>query len=492
MTRRHREVLVAVTAGYLLVQISSLPVAIALPTLSEQFGASIEDVALMVVIYLLMLGSFVMIAARLGDRIGHEPVFFFGVIVLAAASGLVAISTDLWQVLAFRAIAGLGSAMIMGNANAILAGAFPPGKRGRAFAVPIIGARLGTLTGLAIFGLMLQFVGWRPVFLTFVPLGLAALVLTLPLLSRARNESPVGRSKEAAKGGIDWLGGALLAAGAIVLILSGSHLHGGEESFISEDGLTYHLPMHIAALLILVTFVFVERSVRNPVVDMRHFKVGAFSLSLTTNVTYHASMLATFTLVPILVEEGFGREPLWVTVVLLPSQTLGLFMPMVAGWVYDKHRPMWLRPATMASIAGGFLALGMVAPHVGFWALPLLMLPIAIGTNMFNPINNATIMNSLPTKHRGAASGMLETTRELGHAIGATAAAGVLALALPAALGLLSDAEVRSAYLGGFRTATLMVVFVLLFGAVLASIKRPGADDPKARKGKHAVVKPRA
>jgi MFS family permease len=126
----------------------------------------------------------------------------------------------------------------------------------------------------------------------------------------------------------------------------------------------------------------------------------------------------------------------------------------------------------MVSIAGGFVALGMSAPHIEFWVLPLLMLPIALGTNMFNPVNNATIMNALPTEHRGTASGMLETTRELGHALGATAAAGVLTLVLPATLSLLSDAEVRSAYKDGFQMAALMVVFVLVFGAIVASIRR--------------------
>ncbi len=463
--------LIAVTVGYLLVQLSSLPVAISLPTLAEQFGTSISDVALMIVVYLVMLGAFVLLAARLGDRVGHAPVFFFGIVALTAASGFIALSRDLWQVVAFRAVAGLGSAMIMGNANAILTEAFPSRKRGRAFAVPIIGARLGTLTGLGVFGLMLQYVGWQPIFLAFVPLGLIALVLSFPLLTRSRAERNATSNPVANGIGIDWLGGALLAGGAIVFILSGSHLHGGDESFTSFDGISYHVPMMVAAALILATFVFVERKVRHPVVDMGHFRVGAFSLSLTTNVTYHASMLATFTLVPILVEEGFGKEPLWVIVVLLPSQTLGLFMPMIAGWIYDKYQPDWLRPVTMASIALGFVALGMSAPHVEYWALPLLMLPIAIGTNMFNPVNNATIMNALPTEHRGVASGMLETTRELGHALGATAAAGVLTLALPATFSLLSEAEVRSSYMDGFQMAALMVVFVLLFGATLASIR---------------------
>jgi glycerol uptake facilitator-like aquaporin len=81
-------------------------------------------------------------------------------------------------------------------------------------------------------------------------------------------------------------------------------------------------------------------------------------------------------------------------------------------------------------------------------------------------------MNSLPTEHRGVASGMLETSREIGHALGATAAAGVLTLVLPATLSLLSDEEKQSSYMEGFQVAVLVVVFVLLFGAALASIRR--------------------
>ena len=114
---------------------------------------------------------------------------------------------------------------------------------------------------------------------------------------------------------------------------------------------------------------------------------------------------------------------------------------------------------------------GLLTPHVPFWTLPLIMLPIAVGTNMFNPVNNATIMNSLSLEHRGAASGMLETTRELGHALGATAAAGALALALPASIEALSGVSAQSYFLSGFRVSSLMVVLVLLFGAAIALLQ---------------------
>ncbi len=466
-SRSRKETLLALTAAYMLVQLSSLPVAIALPTLAKAFDTGVDDAAWIVIIYLMMLGAFVLLGARMGDRYGHARVFFLGIILSTAGSGMIALSQELWHIVAWRAVAGLGSAMVMGNANAILAANFGPNERGRAFAVPIIGARFGTLIGLAFFGVMLQFVSWQMVFLSFVPLGLLSIVACIPMV---RSQATVKSERD--DGPIDWLGGVLLVAAGVVLVLSGSHLHSGEESYVSSDALSYHLPMHFLFILMLGVFFLVERKVSNPIVDVRHFKEGPFSLSLATNVTYHFSMLATMTLVPILVEEGFGMAPLYVTVVLLPSQTLGLFMPMVAGWVYDRYQPRLMRPIMLIVIAGGFLVLSFAASQIPFWALPLLMIPISVGTNMFNPINNATVMNSLPLQHRGVASGMMETTREMGHALGATTAAAMLALALPTGVSLLSEASAQGFYIQGFQLSSLMVVFVLCFGALLAFFHR--------------------
>ena len=477
-SRGRRETLLALTAAYMLVQLSSLPVAIALPTIADAFDTGVDDAAWIVIIYLMMLGAFVLLGARMGDRFGHARIFFIGIVLSTVGSGLIALSQELWHIVGWRAIAGLGSAMVMGNANAILAANFAPNERGRAFAVPIIGARFGTLIGLAFFGVLLQFLSWQLVFLTFVPLGVLSIFASLPMVRSQASLATTDRDT----GPVDWLGGILLVAAGVVLVLSGSHLHGGEESYVSNDALSYHLPMHLLFIVMLVVFFIVERRMSNPIVDVRHFKSAPFSLSLATNVTYHFSMLATMTLVPVLVEEGFGMPPLYVTIVLLPSQTLGLFMPMVAGWVYDRYRPPLLRPIMMIVIAGGFLALSFTASRIPFWALPLMMIPISVGTNMFNPINNATVMNSLPLRHRGVASGMMETTREMGHALGATTAAAMLALALPAGISLLSDSTSQGFYVQGFQLSSLMVVFVLCFGAMLAFFHRaPALSDPPPR-----------
>ena len=111
---------------------------------------------------------------------------------------------------------------------------------------------------------------------------------------------------------------------------------------------------------------------------------------------------------------------------------------------------------------------GLSVTHVSVWIMPIILIPISIGTNMFNPVNNATVMNSLSARHRGVASGLLETTRELGHAFGATAAAAALALVVPATVNLLPEEASQKFFLQGFQTASIVVVFTLMIGAILA------------------------
>lgn len=484
-TAEKRAVLIALSSAYMLVQLSSLPVALSLPTLARYFETGIDDAAWLVVIYLLMLGSFVMLAARLGDRYGHARVFFIGLVLSTAGSILISLSgsafspfrllgisamfnlSGLFEVVFWRGVTGLGSAMIMGNANAILAAAFPVQERGRAFSIPIVGARFGTLVGLALFAVFLQYLSWRFVFLTFVPMGMLAILASVPMMRMLRHEKPM------ITGPVDITGGMLLVATSVVFLLAGAHLHGGEETYISEQGLLYHGGMYLAAFLLLVVFILVERRMRNPIVEVEHFKHKYFSLSLVSNVTFHFSMLATMTLVPILVEEGFGKGPIWVPLVLLPNQIIGLVMTFMAGWIYDRYQPRLLRPASMVAIAFGFVLLGLFAGSVPIWGIPLLMLPISFGTSLFNPVNNAMIMSSLALKHRGFASGMLETTRELGHALGSTVSATVLAMVLPVGIGALVLQDSMQYYFDGFQTAAMMVVITMLTGGVITYFHKP-------------------
>ncbi len=470
-----RRVLLALASTYMLVQVASFPVALSIPSIAEYFDVSIATASWIVVAELLALGSSVFLAAKLGDKYGHNRIFFMGVLVTTLGAGLAGFSQSLTELVIFRAIQGLGAALITGNSNAILAANFPPEKRAKAFALPITGARIGTFLGLIVFAIFLQFVSWRLIFYSFIPLGAIALFASWPMLKHGLRERP------AAKIPLDFVGALIFVSTVGVLIASGMHLHEGEESFTSSDALGYHLPMHLLFFALAGLFVVLQTRSQNPFMDFNLFRYKHFTMAIFSNTTFHFSMLAITTLVPVLVERGFGLGPLFVLYVLLPHQSVGLVVPIVAGWYYDRYQPRLMRPISMILIALGIFLMGTFSSSVPFWLIPLLLAPTSIGSSIFNTINNALIMNSLPNEHRGFASGMIETTRQIGHTLGATVAASALGLALPATLVFLTASESQDYYIRGLQFSAFTVVSFILVGAFVSFYHRPILYPQSAR-----------
>lgn len=488
--RQRRETMIALASTQMLVQLSSMPIAMTIPSVARHFDVEVSQAAWMIIIRLLMLGSTVFLAARMGEKFGHVRVFLLGAIVMIVGSVLSSVALSLNQLILWSGVVGVGGAMITANSNALLAIVFTPEERGRAFSVPVVSARIGTLVGLVVFGVFLQFfsaqLGWRLVFLTSLPIGLLALKTGYPLLKYQAQQF----TEQVGNISINYVGAVLMVVTLGAFVLSGLHIHEGAEAFTTPEALGYHLPMHLLFLALLGLFIVVQARSSNPFVDFRYFKKKYFSTALYSNTTFHFSMLAVTTLIPIMVENGLGKPPIFVTMVLIPNQLLGLFLPTLAGWVYDRYNPRWLRPGALASIALGFLLVGIFSTQVAVWGIPLLMLPTYIGANLFNTANNALVMNTLP-ENRSFASGMLETTRQMGHTLGATVGATVLGLALPVTIAFLPLGESQSLYREGFRFAALAVVLTIMSGSLVAVFQKM-PETMVRRAAPEAVPQPQA
>ncbi len=478
---RRRATLIGIGSTQLLVQLSSMPVALTIPTVARYFDVEVSQAAWMVVIRLLMLGSTVFLAARLGQKYGHVRVYFIGAIIMCVASVMSAAALSLNQLILWSGLVGLGGAMVTANSNAILAAVFDSGERGRAFAIPVVAARFGTLIGLVLFGIFLQYFSWRLVFLTSLPIGVLAIRNSYQLLKYQFQQA----ASEAKTIKIQYTGAILMVATLGVFILSGLHIHEGAEAFTTPEALSYHVPMHLLFLAMLTIFVVVQLRSSEPFVDFRYFKEKYFSTALFSNTTFHLSMLAVTTLIPIMVENGLGQPPVVVTLILLPNQLMGLVLPPLAGWVHDRYNPPWLRPGSLMMIAAGFLLIGFFGGAVPIWGLPILMLPTFLGSNLFNTANNAVVMNTLP-QNRSFASGMLETTRQMGHTIGVTIGATVLGLAIPVTIDLMSASESQALYREGFRYSALAVVGIMVSGSIVAMFQKVTESAPQPRSAEPA------
>ena len=474
-SKPRRDTLFALAFGHLLVQSTFIPITLTIPSISTHFGVDIDDASWSVIIRLLVLGSTVFLAARMGEKYGHIECFFAGLVLMTVANLMAATSQSLLQLVIWSGSGGLGAALVTANGNAMLAMAFNANERGRAFAVPVTASRIGTLIGVGLYGVFLNFFNWRLVFVFAVIMGVLALWFTYPML-KYRALQALDRARGIK---INYLSAGLLVAALAVFVLSGSHLHEGTESFTSPEALDYHIPMHLLALGLAGLFFVIQIRSREPFLDFGYFKRKYFSMALFSNTTFHLSMLTIFTLVPIVVEHGLGYTPIVVSMILLCHQSFGLWVPPIAGIIYDRYNPRWLGTASLLLVASGITLLALFAARVPIWGLPLLLLPASLGTALFISPYNALVMNTLP-ENRSFASGMLETTRQMGHTVGTTLAAMVLGLSLPAAVEFLPALEAQPYYQQGFRMAALIVVWIVATGAVVAIFQRtpvPQADS---------------
>ena len=461
------DTLFALAFGHLLVQSTFIPITLTIPSISTHFGVDVDDASWSVIVRLLALGSTVFLAARLGEKYGHVESFFAGLVVMTLANLMAATSQSLLQLVIWSGCGGLGAALVTANGNAMLAMAFNPNERGRAFAVPVTASRIGTLIGVALYGVFLNFFNWRLVFVFAVLMGLIALWFTYPMLKYRYLQA----MERAGSIRINYLSAGLLVATLAVFVLSGSHLHDGAESFTTPEALGYHVPMHLLALGLAGLFFIIQTRSAEPFLDFGYFKRKYFSMALFSNTTFHTSMLTIFTLVPIVVEHGLGYTPIVVAMILLCHQSFGLWVPPIAGVIYDRYNPRWLGTVSLLLVAAGIALMAIFAGRVPIWGLPILLLPASLGTALFISPYNALVMNTLP-ENRSFASGMLETTRQMGHTVGTTLAAMVLGLSLPAAVELLPALEAQPYYRQGFRMAALIVVWIVTTGAIVAIFQR--------------------
>lgn len=466
-SKQRRDTLFALAFGNLLVQSTFIPITLTIPSVADYFSVDVDDAAWSVIVRLLVLGSTVFLAARLGERYGHIQTFFFGLLVMTFANLMSVSAQSLLQLIVWSGASGLGGALITANLNTMLVMVFGPTERGRAFSVPVTASRIGTLIGVGVYGAFLYYFNWRLVFVSATAMGVLAIWFSYPMLKYRYQQSV----QENRKVGISYISALLLVATLAVFVLSGSHIHEGTESFTSPEAIGYHVPMHLLFLALAGLFFVLQVRSAEPFLDFRYFKQKYFSMALFSNTTFHLSMLTVFTLVPIVIEDGLGYTPIVVSMVLLSHQSFGLWIPPIAGLLYDRYNPRWLGPGSLLLVALGVGLLAIFAAQVPIWGLPLLLLPASVGTALFISPYNALVMNTLP-ENRSFASGMLETTRQMGHTVGTTIAAMVLGLSLPATIEFLSAADAQPYYQQGFRTAALVVVWIVLTGGIVALFQK--------------------
>ena len=414
------------TLGMLMATINASIVLISLPAIFSGIhldplqAGNVSYLLWMLMGYLLVSAVLVVSFGRLGDMYGRVKIYNLGFVVFTVGS--IALSLDpfsgghgaLWLIV-WRVVQGVGGAMLFANSTAILTDAFPVERRGMALGVNQVAAIAGSFIGLLVGG-VLAVVDWRAVFWVSVPFGILGTIWSYRSLHETGQRNP---------GRLDWAGNVTFAVGLTALLTGityGIQPYGG-----SATGWTnpWVLTAIVGGLVLLVAFVLVELRVKAPMLDMRLFRIRAFSAGNLAGLLASIGrgglqfMLIIWLQGIWLPRHGFSYEdtPLWAGIYMLPITIGFLIAGPLSGTLSDRFGARGFATGGLVLVTLTFVGLMALPVNFAYWQFAVISLLSGIGSGMFGAPNRSAIMNSVPARERGAASGVAGTVQNAGSSL---------------------------------------------------------------------------
>jgi EmrB/QacA subfamily drug resistance transporter len=470
VTRGQGWALALASVASFMVVLDLLVVATALSTIRRDLGASIGQLEWTVNAYTLAFAVLLMTAAAVGDRFGRRRVFAIGLGVFAAGSAACALAPGASALIAARAVQGVGAAMVMPLALALLNAAVPPQRRGWALGIFGSVTALAVVVGPVLGGAITQGIAWQWIFWLNVPVGL----LTIPLALRHLDESYGPRAA------LD-LPGAALGTGAALGLVWGL-VRGSSSAGWASPEVTGTLA---AGAVLAVAFTGWELRARAPMLPMRLFAIRGFSAGNAVAFLMNASITGAVFFMAQFLQVGLGHDPLGAGLRLLPWGVAPFLIAPRAGKLADRIGERPLVVSGLLLQAAGFAWIAVIAsPGLAYPAMLAPMMISGAGLGLAVPAVTRAVVGSVPRGDIGKASGSFSMMRQLGGAFGVAILAAVFATA--------GGYTSAAAFSDGFAPAIAVAAGLALAGALagLALPGRPGqaADAPAERvaSGQHA------
>jgi EmrB/QacA subfamily drug resistance transporter len=445
-------VLVVVSLGFFMTLLDLTIVNIAIPNMILKLHATLDDVLWVLNAYALVLAVLVITAGRLGDLLGPRTMFVAGIIVFTAASAACGFAPGPGWLIGFRAVQGLGAAMLMPQTLAIVTMVFPPERRGAAFGIWGAVAGLATIAGPTLGGLLVTAFDWRWIFFVNLPIGIAVLAVTFLVIPDLR---PGRRHR------LDILGVVLASLGLLGIcygIVEGQRYDWGTiVSFVS-------IPLVIGAgLVLLAVFFLVQRLGQDgePLIPFTLFRDRNFTLMNWVSGTLSIGMLGIFLPFTIYLQDALGFSALKAGLTMAPSSLVMILIAPFLGRLTDKIGGKYILMSGLTLFGVGMGWAVLVAEPNSSWQdflPPLIVAGLGMGAT-FAPMTTTAMRNVQP-QMAGAASGVLNTVRQVGSVIGTASVGALLENRLVASLtsqATRSSAglppQVRATFIGGFRQA---------------------------------------
>ncbi|MHB1005683.1 MAG: DHA2 family efflux MFS transporter permease subunit [Chloroflexota bacterium] len=409
-------VLIVMCLGFFMILLDTTVVNVAIPSIAQGLGASLDGILWVLNSYILVYAVMLITAGRLGDRYGQRNLFALGMALFILASALSGVAQNTEQLIGARVLQGIGGALLTPQTLTIITSIFPPGQRGAAFGVWGAVAGVAAVTGPTLGGLIVTNWGWRWIFYINLPIGLIALVATFLIVPDLRP----GRFHR-----LDYVGVLLATLGLLALVYSlieGQHYQWGTIS----GWLSIPL-LIVVGLILLAAFVAWEIRHPEPLLPFGIFRDRNFTLMNLVAAVVAFGMLGLYLPVMIYLQSVLGLNAQEAGIAVAPMPLVAMFVAPAAGRLVDRIGGKYILVVGLLLFAVGMGLVVMVATPTstatGF-ILPFMLAGIGQGCT-FAPMTTVA-MHDVSPRMAGAASGALNTIRQLGGVVGSTAVGALL------------------------------------------------------------------
>jgi EmrB/QacA subfamily drug resistance transporter len=406
-----RRIALTVAAGAFLTAMDASAVNAVLTLIRDAFGTTIAHVQWVLIAHLLVTTGLLLIFGRLGDLIGHHTVYMAGRFIFFLGCLLCATAGNLLSLIAFRVIQGIGSAMLLANSAALLAGHLPGGRRGLGFGAKSSCLYLGLIVGPALGAWLAARYGWRAVFWMQLPVSVFVFVQAARFIPPDR--PPALNLRFDFAGAASWI--CCLAS---LLWLAGRNR---PEASIGMS----RMLIAAASVFFLLVLIAVERRNPHALFDLSLFRRRGFSVSaVSLLICFSSSYMLTFVL-PFYVMEVRHENPAVIGPLLALNGLARSVSALFSGRWSDRVDSRWLCISGLVLLALSLAFLSR-ADENSPAKVAIAVFTAGIGVGCFVPPNNRALMNSAPPERYGVAGGIMATSRSLGMTAGVALAGAIL------------------------------------------------------------------
>jgi EmrB/QacA subfamily drug resistance transporter len=445
-------VLFTLCLGFFMILLDTTIVNIAIPDMIDKLHASLDEILWVLNAYILVYAVLLITAGRLGDLFGPKRLFLIGLVIFTAASVACGFAQSPGQLIGYRIVQGVGGALLTPQTLTVITVIFPANKRGAAFGIWGAVAGVATVAGPTLGGFIVTNWGWRWVFFVNLPVGIATMVLAWIVMP----ELKLNRQHR-----LDWSGTALATAG--LFLVTFGLIEGQPHDWGKVWGPVIIPMMIVGGALVLAAFIVQQYLKRReePLIPFEIFKDRNFSVMNFVVAALGFGMLGLFVPIVIYLQSVLGLSALQAGLAIAPMPLVSMFVAPFAGRMADRIGGKYILMTGLSLFALG-MAILLASAHVNSTRLHLLPGLIVAGFGMgmtFAPLQTIAMRN-IESRMAGAASGVINTTRQLGAVIGSAAVGALLQNQVAAKFTAAAEANAskvdprfRDQFVEGFRHA---------------------------------------